>query len=140
VARLSGARAAIDISDGLVADIRHLARASGVGIDLSEVPVAPVPPGTRRVGAARTTSCLLATADPADLRDEFAGPGCAHRSSSDAAPMTRAGSNWLGRPVAGRRMAPPGGDSGLGPRVALSKSTETAVHSWVGEHWGRALI
>ncbi len=34
VARRVGARAAIDVSDGLAADVVHLARASGVGLDL----------------------------------------------------------------------------------------------------------
>lgn len=40
-ARLAGATAMIDVSDGLAADIDHLGRESGVGIALDGIPVAP---------------------------------------------------------------------------------------------------
>jgi thiamine-monophosphate kinase len=39
-ARAAGATAMIDVSDGLAADIHHLADASGVGVLLEKVPVA----------------------------------------------------------------------------------------------------
>lgn len=75
VARLSGARAAIDLSDGLVADIRHLARASGVGIDLVEVPAATGATRKEALGGGEDYELLLATEDAGHLKDEFARAG-----------------------------------------------------------------
>jgi thiamine-monophosphate kinase len=40
-AREAGATAMIDVSDGLVADLTTLARSSGIGFELEDVPVAP---------------------------------------------------------------------------------------------------
>jgi thiamine-monophosphate kinase len=74
-ARLSGASAAIDLSDGLVADIRHLARASGVGIDLAEVPVAPGATQEEALGGGEDYELLVATGDLARLLQGFAEAG-----------------------------------------------------------------
>lgn len=41
LAAAHGAQAMIDVSDGLIADLRHVAQASGVGIDLSTAALAP---------------------------------------------------------------------------------------------------
>lgn len=48
--RDSGVRTAIDVSDGLASDVRRLAEASRVGVELHDVPVAPE---ARRVADAR---------------------------------------------------------------------------------------
>ncbi|HEX3460951.1 MAG TPA: hypothetical protein VHT49_08600, partial [Acidimicrobiales bacterium] len=74
-ARLAGADAAIDLSDGLVADIRHLARASGVGIDLGEVPVAPGATREEALGGGEDYELLVATGDPGRLQQGFAEAG-----------------------------------------------------------------
>ena len=74
-ARHSGARAAIDISDGLVADSGHLARASGVGIALHTLPV--VDGGTREeaLHGGEEYELLIATADPDRLVRNFGAAG-----------------------------------------------------------------
>jgi thiamine-monophosphate kinase len=72
---LSGARAAIDISDGLVADIRHLARASGVGIELDDLPVAPGSTTEEVLGGGEEYELIVATGDAGRMQHEFATAG-----------------------------------------------------------------
>jgi len=75
VSRLSGARAAIDISDGLVAEIRHLARASGVGIELDDLPVAPGSTTEEVLGGGEEYELIVATGDAGRMQHEFATAG-----------------------------------------------------------------
>jgi thiamine-monophosphate kinase len=70
-ARRSGASAAIDLSDGLVADVVHLARASGVGISLDAVPVAEGASLEEALAGGEDYELLVATGDPDALRAGF---------------------------------------------------------------------
>jgi len=77
VARLAGASAAIDVSDGLVADVVHLAEASGVGLDLviGDAAVAEGATRTEALTGGEDYELVLATPDPARLIEAFADRG-----------------------------------------------------------------
>ena len=82
----------LDVSDGLAADAVHLARASGVGLDLDSAR------GRGRRGqldealsGGEDYELVLATPDPDRLRATFAARGSGRRSTS-AACTGRAGS------------------------------------------------
>jgi thiamine-monophosphate kinase len=77
VARRSGARAAVDVSDGLLVDVVHLAEASGVGVDLA-VDGDVVAAGATRdeaLGGGEDYELVLATPDPDGLAAAFAAAG-----------------------------------------------------------------
>ena len=67
VARLSGASAAIDVSDGLISDLRHLGGSSRVGIDLEALPVAQGATEEEALGGGEEYELLVATPEPDDL-------------------------------------------------------------------------
>jgi len=71
VARQAGASAAIDISDGLVADIGHLARASGVGIALDRLPVIDGATRDEVLHGGEDYELLIATREPDRLVGAF---------------------------------------------------------------------
>jgi thiamine-monophosphate kinase len=69
--RLAGASAAIDVSDGLASDLRHLGRSSGVGIDLGQVPVADGANLSEALGGGEDYELVMATSDPDRMIDAF---------------------------------------------------------------------
>jgi thiamine-monophosphate kinase len=77
VARATGSTACIDVSDGLVADVIHLADASGVGVDLA-LGVPLVAEGATRseaLGGGEDYELVIATADPDALATAFEEAG-----------------------------------------------------------------
>jgi thiamine-monophosphate kinase len=80
-ARAAGATGMIDVSDGLSADLRHLADASSVGVVLDRVPVAigvsrvSDDPEATALGGGEDYELLFAAPDPELVEATFAGRG-----------------------------------------------------------------
>ncbi len=98
-ARRARASAAIDVSDGLLADLVRLARASGVGLDLVEPPVADGATRDEALTGGEDYELVLATPDPAALLDAFAGAGL--RTPFPVGRCTDRAGEWVlgGRPL-----------------------------------------
>ena len=75
LARIAGARAMVDVSDGLSADLGHMAEASGVGVALDEVPCVPGATLEEALGGGEDYELVVATADPDGLAAAFAAAG-----------------------------------------------------------------
>jgi len=75
VARRAGASAAIDVSDGLLADLGHLAGASGVGMALDSVPVMAGATLDDALHGGEDYELVVATPDPARLEEAFRSAG-----------------------------------------------------------------
>ena len=102
-ARRSGVGAAIDLSDGLVADLRHLAEASGVGADLDTVPAAEGATRDEALSGGEDYELLVATGSPDALVATF-------RAADLAAPLPIGRcTDRPGRLTLGGDPLPPGG-------------------------------
>jgi thiamine-monophosphate kinase len=101
VARLHGAHAMIDVSDGLALDLHRLADASGVGFELRDVPVAEGASLEEALGGGEDYELLIAVAEGegAALTDALGGVGLRRpvlMGSLVADPATR---RLAGRPL-----------------------------------------
>ncbi len=74
-ARRAHATAMIDVSDGLLADLGHMADASGVGFRLDEVPVAPGATIDDALGGGEDYELVVAVGDAGHLLAAFAEAG-----------------------------------------------------------------
>ena len=74
-ARHAGATAMLDCSDGLSIDLHRLARASGVGLSVDEVPCAAGATEAEALGGGEDYELIIATAHPDDLVAAFTAAG-----------------------------------------------------------------
>jgi thiamine-monophosphate kinase len=92
----------IDVSDGLAADLAHIADASGVGFDLDDLPVAPGATRAEALGGGEDYELVFcAPVTDAEVRRAFASLRPPIRIGSCVAPPGQ-------RRLAGRPLGPGG--------------------------------
>jgi thiamine-monophosphate kinase len=101
-ARRCGATAMIDVSDGLAADLAHLAEASGVGFSLSHVPVAPGATVEEALGGGEDYELVFTAPDSDEVARAFEVAGLAAPVAIGVCTSDRAQREWAGRPLPSR--------------------------------------
>lgn len=76
-ARASGASSMIDVSDGLAIDLHRIATASGVGVALEELPLAPCASVAEALGGGEDYALVFSAAPGAVVVEEFLRAGLA---------------------------------------------------------------
>ncbi len=94
----AGARVAIDVSDGLVGDLGHVLKASGVGAEIL-LDALPIAPALKALPDAQRLECLLAGGDDYELL--FTAPPEARAAIEGAAASSQTPVTRIGRMVAG---------------------------------------
>ena len=99
-------RAMIDVSDGLLADLGHVADASGVGFRLDRVPVSPGATIEEALGGGEDYELVVATSPiPRPWWPPSPRPGCGRRSSSARARADPTERTLAGEPTTALGMA-----------------------------------